>query len=338
MWIWLLLGVFLSSFLVTGLYRRYALHKLIVDIPNNRSSHTKPTPRGGGVAIVITFSAALWLFQSQLGLSLNHLLGFLIPAIMLSTVSFIDDHGHVKARWRLLAQFSAASVGLYLLGGVASLRAADVNVQSPLILSVIFTLLLVWLVNLYNFMDGIDGIASLQAIVVSTALAIILWLLSPNEVEFIIPLLLMSATAGFLCWNFPKAKIFMGDIGSCFIGLMIGLFTIHFMQFNSELFWCAVIMLGTFVVDASVTLFRRMFRGEKIHVAHREHAYQHSAQVYGHVLVSIAYALIAILWLFPLALLAAFTIIDGFIVMLIAYIPLIMLAVRLRAGLPELAA
>lgn len=332
---WLIFtSIFALSFLATGLYRRYALHRLILDVPNNRSSHTQPTPRGGGIAIVVSYVLALLIFQSQLGLDDNHVLAYSVPGLIIATVSFIDDHGHVPAHWRLLVQIIAVSLGLYFLGGVTTLSFLGISIQSSLILNILIAIALVWLINLYNFMDGIDGIASLETIAVCAGLALILWLLAPNQKQYILPLALMAAASGFLCWNFPKAKIFMGDIGSCFLGIEIGLFAIYFSQTNSNLFWSTFILLGAFIVDASVTLMRRMYRGEKIYIAHREHAYQHSAVRYNnHAVVSLAYAAVTVLWLLPLALLVANEYLDGMCAIIIAYIPLVLSAFKLRAGL-----
>lgn len=330
-----LLIVFVGSFLLTGLYRQIALRKLLLDIPNERSSHNIPTPRGGGVAIVVMYLLPLIFVGQQLGLSTNQLLGFVVPGCLLAVISYIDDLNHVNPIWRFGVQITAAALGVYWLGGMP-----NVTTALPPVLHLVFLValifLLVWIINLYNFMDGINGIASLEAIAVCIGLSVLLWLAFPDINHFLLPVFLAMATAGFCCWNFPKAKIFMGDIGSCFIGLHLGLFAVYFSQLNIEFLWCTIILLGTFISDATVTLIHRMLRREKIYLAHREHAYQHLAIKLGsHVPVSIAYALITMVWLLPMASL----VVTGYLTwpagMLIAYLPLVGAVFVFHAGSPK---
>ncbi len=327
-----LLAVFFGSFLLTGLYRKIALRKLLLDIPNERSSHSIPTPRGGGVAIVMTYLLSLIFINQQLDLSFSQLLGFIVPGCLLAVVSYIDDLNHVNPIWRFGVQIVAVALGVYWLGGMPNVTTA---LPSILYLVFLFALvfLLVWIINLYNFMDGINGIASLEAIAVCIGLSILLWLAFPDINHFLLPIVLAVATVGFCCWNFPKAKIFMGDIGSCFIGLQLGLFAVYFSQLSIEFFWCTIILLGTFISDATVTLARRLLRGEKIYLAHREHAYQHLAIKLGsHVPVSVAYASITVLWLLPIAILVINESLTWSVGVLTAYTPLITAALIFRAG------
>lgn len=328
-----LFAAFVSSFLLTGLYRQIALRKLLLDIPNERSSHRAPTPRGGGIAIVMVYLFSLILLYQHLELSVTQLLGFVIPGCLLAVVSYIDDMGHVKPLWRMTIQIGAASLGIYCLGGIPNTVASYLPLPLQSVILVAAILLLVWIINLYNFMDGIDGIASLEAIAVCSGLSLLLWLSSPASNHFIMPLILVVAVAGFCCWNFPKAKIFMGDIGSCFIGLQLGLFAIYYAHLDINFFWCVIILLGTFISDATVTLVRRFLRGQKIYLAHREHAYQHLAIKLGnHVSISIAYALITLLWLLPIASLVVMMKLHWAIGVVIAYLPLVMAVLVFRAG------
>ena len=327
-----LLAILAGSFLLTGLYRQFALRKLLLDIPNERSSHNVPTPRGGGIAIVVLYLLSITLLQSSLGLSMEQLSGFAIPGCLLAVISYIDDLNHVQPIWRLIVQITAAALGIYWLGGVPDI-VAELAPAFQLMIVCGAVILLVWLVNLYNFMDGINGIASLEAISVCSGLAVLLWLAFPGANHFVLPLILAVATAGFCCWNFPNAKIFMGDIGSCFIGLQLGLFAIYFSRLDINFFWAVMILLGTFVSDASVTLLRRLLRREKIYMAHREHAYQHLAFKLGnHTPVAIAYALITLLWLLPVASLVMTNKLAVIWGLGIAYIPLIAIVYIRRAG------
>lgn len=212
---WLLAAVFIVSWGLTFVLRRYALAKSLMDIPNERSSHVVPTPRGGGVAIVMSFVLALpALYDSGL-LEFNLFCGLLGSCLLVALIGFADDHGHIAARWRLLGHFLAAIWALYWMGGMAPVSIFGVGIQLGWAGSVLAAIYLVWMLNLYNFMDGIDGIASVQAIFVCLA-GCVISLMAGNQSVLFVSLFLASAVAGFLLWNFPPARIFMGDAGSGF--------------------------------------------------------------------------------------------------------------------------
>ncbi|MCF6236003.1 MAG: glycosyltransferase family 4 protein [Gammaproteobacteria bacterium] len=333
-WIALLMGG--ASWGLTGFLRSYALKKQLIDVPNNRSSHTVPTPRGGGVAIVVTFLLAL-LFLGFFNMLPADLVWALVGAgVGVALVGFIDDHGHISARWRLLVHFLCAGWALAWLGGLPPLPIFGIVLDIGWFGYLLAAFFLVWLLNLYNFMDGIDGLASIEAVTVCLSGAVLYMLVSVNNgVE--IPLLLLTTTvAGFLLWNFPKAKIFMGDAGSGFVGMVLGIFTIQAAWVMPELFWGWIILLGAFVVDATVTLVRRVLRGDKFYEAHRSHAYQYASRQYkGHVSVSIAFGIINLCWLLPIAVFVSIGWLDGVAGVVVAYLPLVMLAYRFKAGANE---
>jgi Fuc2NAc and GlcNAc transferase len=199
----------------------------------------------------------------------------------------------------------------------------------------IISLYVVWMLNLTNFMDGIDGIASVETITVCAGAAFSSVLASPNARLWLAPLVLASATLGFLVWNWPPAKIFMGDVGSGFLGLMLAVLALEAAWAAPRLFWSWVILFGVFVVDATVTLIRRVARGERFYEAHRSHAYQHVATRRGaHQPVTLAVGAINLCWLLPLALLVALGRLDGLAALAVAYTPLVIGAVRMGAGKP----
>ncbi len=182
-------------------------------------------------------------------------------------------------------------------------------------------------------MDGIDGIAGIEAVTVCAGGVVLALVSGASDGLFAVPVLLASASAGFLFWNFPKAMVFMGDVGSGFIGTMLGVLSIGCWRHSQELFWGWLILLGAFVVDASVTLLRRALRGEKIYLPHRSHAYQRMALRLGaHAPVSLAYGAVNIFWLLPVAVLVAAGILDGASGLVVAYLPLAAAAVRQGAG------
>lgn len=330
-WFCLLSG--LMTWALTGMLRRYAILKSLIDIPNERSSHTVPTPRGGGVAFVVVFLPALFFLHRVGLLATGLLLALLGSGALVAITGFLDDHAHIAARWRLLMHFIAATWGLYWLGGVPDMVFGGYVIDLGLAGHVLGLFYLVWLLNLYNFMDGIDGIAGIEAVTVSLGGALLIIFGTESSGQFWALVLLAVTVAGFLCWNFPPAKIFMGDAGSGFLGIVFGLFSIQAAWNAPKFFWSWLILLGVFIVDASFTLSRRYFRGEKVYEAHRSHAYQYAARLYNaHKPVSLAVGAINVCWLIPIALWVGIGGLDGFWGFVIAYIPVVLLAFHFKAG------
>ncbi|MNJ17999.1 putative undecaprenyl-phosphate N-acetylglucosaminyl 1-phosphate transferase [compost metagenome] len=329
---WLFPIVLVISLLMTGALRRYAIAKSIIDVPNARSSHSVPTPRGGGVAIVIAFLLALVALTVAEGEDLSVLLALAGAGALIAILGFMDDHGHIAARWRLLGHFVAAAWVLGWLGGLPPLEVFGLTLNLGWFGAILAAVYLVWLLNLYNFMDGIDGIASIEAITVCLGACLLYWVAGVGHLV-VLPMLLAVAVAGFLFWNFPPAKIFMGDAGSGFLGIMLGALSLQAAWTSSQLFWCWLILLGVFIVDATFTLLRRLSRGDKVYEAHRSHAYQFASRQYGkHLPVTLVVAALNVFWLLPVALSVMLLGVDGALALVIAYVPLVVLAVRYRAG------
>ncbi|MDR0210295.1 MAG: glycosyltransferase family 4 protein [Pseudomonas putida] len=330
-----LILAFFSSLILTGLLRRYALARSIIDIPNARSSHTVPTPRGGGVAIVITFLACSFLYLFVERDQWQLLTGVIGSGVLISLIGFMDDHGHVAARWRLLGHFCAAIWLLFYLDGGAPLEVFGLKIDTPWVIFAFWTIYLVWLLNLYNFMDGIDGLASIEAITCTLSICTIYWFLGLEHLV-ILPLLLAVAVLGFLFWNFPPAKIFMGDAGSGFLGIMLGALSLQGGRVSPSIFIVWLILLGVFIVDATYTLLRRILNGDKVYEAHRSHAYQFASRLYGrHLPVTLGVFVINVFWLLPLAFIVAKGWVSGSVGLIVAYLPLIGLAIKYRAGKVE---
>ncbi|SDK05868.1 MraY family glycosyltransferase [Pseudomonas indica] len=325
---WLLPVVAGLALLLTGVMRRYALSRSLMDIPNARSSHSQPTPRGGGVAIVVSFLAALPLLALHGLLPWPMLWAFLGAGGLAAGVGFLDDRSHVAPRWRLLAHFLAAFWLLAWVQGLPPLALLGRSLDLGGIGYVLAAFYLVWLLNLYNFMDGIDGIASMEAICVCLGGAV-LYALIGQPLLALTPLLLVAAVAGFLYWNFPPARIFLGDSGSGFIGIVLGGLSLQAAWVDSRLLWGWLILLGVFLTDATLTLFRRLARGERILEAHRSHAYQVAARRYGaHLPVTLATGALTLCWLLPLAAWVALGDLDGLLGLALAYAPLGLLVMR----------
>lgn len=334
--IWWLLPVLAGvSLLLTGVLLRYSLAHSLVDVPNARSSHAVPTPRGGGVAIVLSFLAALPLLAVLDFLAWPVMWALLGAGAWVAVVGFLDDHGHIAARWRLLAHFIGAAWALGWMGGLPALVVFGFDLALGWLGYVLAALYLVWLLNLYNFMDGIDGIASVEAISVCLGGAL-LYVLLGEPTAAVAPLLLAVAVAGFLFWNFPPARIFMGDAGSGFLGIVLGVLSLQAAWIAPQLLWSWLILLGVFIVDATWTLFRRLLRGDKVYEAHRSHAYQYAARQFGkHLPVTLAVAALNLFWLIPIAVWVGVGGGDGVLGLLLAYLPLIWIVVKYRAGTQE---
>ncbi|WP_020411330.1 MraY family glycosyltransferase [Microbulbifer variabilis] len=337
MTILLLFSVACVSLFMTGALRRYALTRSLMDIPNARSSHSVPTPRGGGVAIVVAFLVTLPVLTWANMLSWDVMWALLGAGTGVAVIGFLDDHGHIPARWRLLGHFTAAIWALFWLGGLPPLSLFGMPLDLGWIGHVLAAVYLVWLLNLYNFMDGIDGVASVEAICVCLGGALLYAVLgftgSLQTPVWITPLLLAVAVVGFLFWNFPPARIFMGDAGSGFLGITLGILSLQAAWVAPQLLWSWLILLGVFVLDATWTLMRRLLRGEKVYEAHRSHAYQYASRQFGnHLPVTLAVLGINLLWLLPIALWVGLGELNGMLGLLIAYFPLLVLAVKFKAG------
>ncbi len=282
----------IAAWWLTGLTRRYALRREMLDIPNQRSSHSVPTPRGGGVAIVIVASAAhlvaAWLYPGQAGLVL--LLGMTLAGY--ATLGWLDDHYDLSTIVRLLVQL------LLALAVMSWLIVNDFWIIGDLpavILTGVAIVWMVWMANLYNFMDGIDGIAAVETLVLAVTAGA--WFgAAGSEGIMLASLAVAGAAIGFLGWNWAPAKIFMGDVGSVSLGAFFALLALLGASVYAMPFSAFVILYGVFLVDASVTLLRRVVRGEKWWQAHRSHYYQRLVQSgWSHARVSTAVLIINVM-------------------------------------------
>ena len=323
---------FLLAFAMTYFMRAYALKKNIIDNPNERSSHSVPTPRGGGVAVVGSYLLALAVLIYSQQLTVHIGLTLIAAGLVIALLGFLDDHGHINSMLRLAVHFLVAIGVVISLGGFSEITAFN-GLQLGFIANIIAVLFLVWLLNLYNFMDGINGIASVEAITTVVSMAILYYVVNTTLNSDIL-WLLAASVFGFLLWNFPKAKIFMGDACSGFLGLTLGILALIALKENLALFCAWIICLGVFVVDATYTLIKRVLSGYKMYDAHRSHSYQILSRKCGsHTPVTLAVAAINLLWLFPIAYM---TVTQAWAypewAVLIAYIPLLFVAIKFKAG------
>ncbi|MDR2011499.1 MAG: glycosyltransferase family 4 protein [Rhodanobacter sp.] len=266
--------------LCTALSIRYAHRKRLLDLPGQRRSHRVPTPRGGGIAIVVAMLAGgiamMFLMESFHPLALAL---WVPPIVGIALVGWIDDHGGLSAAKRFAMHCIATLwvfMALPLLPIWNGSDALLVNKLTIVVIVFVAIIATVWSINLHNFMDGINGILTVQAIFVFIALA----LLSPwrhvHDIGFNLMLVCAAACLGFLPFNFPHARIFMGDVGSGTLGFAIALAVLWpFQMFKPRMADMTGIMLcSAFVTDATCTLLSRMLSGRRWYSAHREHLYQ----------------------------------------------------------------
>ncbi len=262
-----LAGIF--SFCLTYLTRKVAIKKSMLDLPNERSSHTIPTPRGGGIAIALTWflSISILYYHHQIDKSLFLAL---FSGLLLSVISLLDDIYTLKNKPRLLVQAIVSGLGLYFIGGFHSIDLGFIVFSNPYVLNSIAFFTIIWFINLFNFIDGIDGYASSESIFVIATLYFF------TGESFL--LFLLMALVGFLPWNWDKAKIFMGDVGSTLLGYTCIILLFYFHKMHMVSLFEGLILTSLFWFDATYTLIRRFLNKENIGQAHRKHAYQRLIQ------------------------------------------------------------
>jgi UDP-N-acetylmuramyl pentapeptide phosphotransferase/UDP-N-acetylglucosamine-1-phosphate transferase len=246
---------------------RYLSSRNLLDAVNDRSSHETPKPRGGGIAIVLAITIAMLLAAFLSDAVPANVLFALLPFCALAMLSWRDDRAPLPWRFRLLVHAGAVAVGLMLL--------LESNAAAPMALLALPVLFLVWLwfVNAYNFMDGIDGMAAIEAISIGLGLALCGWLTDASLIAA--GMIGAASAAGFLLVNWAPSRIFMGDVGSIALGWLFG-FLLCGLALQG--YWAAALTLPAyFLADATLTLLKRLWRGENITEAHRSHWYQQAA-------------------------------------------------------------
>jgi Fuc2NAc and GlcNAc transferase len=332
-WFLVVIAAFVIAIVTTGIMRRFALQRNLMDVPNERSSHASPTPRGGGVGIVIAFFAAAVLL-AVLGLVDAKILGaLLIGGGLMALVGFIDDRWQLRATVRFSVHLAAALLVVILLGGIPEAALLRWGLHGTWIGAFIAVLVLVWTANLFNFMDGIDGIAGSEAVFVSGAGALLNWHQGGPPGLTAAMLCLAAASLGFLRWNWPPAGIFMGDVGSGFLGFTLAALGLAANQVGTIPFEAWGILGGFFFVDATITLLRRAVRGDQWFEAHRIHAYQQLTRRWkAHLPVTLSVSAINLTWLLPWAWLAVRTPASAKYFLIAALAPLVVFVILAGAG------
>ncbi|MDT8338265.1 MAG: glycosyltransferase family 4 protein [Sulfurimonas sp.] len=259
----------IASFTLTYLIKNYAIKKSLVAEVNERSSHDVPTPHGGGIAIALTWFAGLvYLYMYEM--IEPNLFYALMMGVVVSAVSYADDLFELSPKVRLLVQSGVAIGGLVALGGLEAIDFGFFTAENQIVTNTFAFFMIVWFINLYNFLDGIDGYAGSEALFLALA-GLILF----GGEHFMV---LAVSVLGFLFWNWHRAKIFMGDVGSTLLGYTVAIFTVYYANESTQNLWIWIILFGVFWFDATLTLIRRKLKGEKLSQAHKKHAYQRLTQ------------------------------------------------------------
>jgi len=274
----IILLAFICSLLLTRSLSTPGTWFYILDHPNERSLHDSPTPRAGGLAIIIAIAVFLGFLSVTTDFRLSGIFWLAIASVLVAVVSYIDDHMSLPFLLRLIVQTTAA--GLLIYGGfsISDIQFPGFLLELPDLVSYLITgLFIVWMTNLYNFMDGMDGFAGGMTVIGFGTLALVGWL-AGNDDFMLVNIVIAAATAGFLVFNFPPARIFMGDVGSSFLGFLVAGNSIWASKLEILPLWFSILIFSPFIVDATVTLLRRLINGEKIWEAHKTHFYQILAQ------------------------------------------------------------
>ena len=237
---------FVLSAIGAVILTRYTLQLKLLDVPNERSSHTNPTPRGGGIAIVATctIGIALALLTGYLDLALGIVL--LAGGLVVAVVGFVDDFKGVSTRTRLAIHFCVALLALSVMEGTSTLQIGNRNVELVGVWYVVAILGVIWTMNLFNFMDGIDGIAASESAFIALSGALISIPMAISTGVSVFAAMLAGSSLGFLRWNWQPARVFMGDVGSCYIGYVLAVLVLASSSQHSAAIWVWLVLGGGF--------------------------------------------------------------------------------------------
>lgn len=324
---------FLISLFLTRQYRVFATERKLLDVPNERSSHVDPVPRGAGISFFIAFNVILGFLLWRHHITLEYAFPLLLGGTGVVLLGYWDDVSSVAAGIRLFVHF-LASIFIFSLLSSGFTRTVEISFlpSLPWLTGIFCVLFIMWFINLYNFMDGCDGLATSIGIAGAGLIAVIS-LIQGNINLALIYIVLAYALGGFLVFNWSPAKVFMGDAGAYFLGYVFGSLALISKMYYSSSLYVHLIIFGCFVVDATWTLLRRAARGEKVYLGHKMHAFQKLLERgWGHARVTSLYVLVTVLWLFPMSLLCVYNQEYGFRFLVIAYIPLFIFALAVGAG------
>ncbi len=329
-------AAFVVSVCGTWILRRWATQRGLIDVPNARSSHSMPTPRGGGAAILMAFVLAVFVLFLRGWMQGQILIALMAGGGAVALVGFFDDLKDISAAVRFSVHLGAGALAVALIGGLSEPILASWGLHGNWLGNFLTVTIIVSVINVFNFMDGIDGLAGIEAIFVASSGAI-LNAFAGGEFGITAAMLsLAAASAGFLIWNWPPASIFLGDIGSGFLGVTLSILALSASNSTGIPLEVWGILAGVFLVDTTVTLVRRMARGDPWLQPHRLHGYQHLARrLKSHSRVTLIVTVINFFWLLPWAWFAVLSPGLAKVALAASLAPLFACALRIGAGRPE---
>jgi Fuc2NAc and GlcNAc transferase len=328
------IGIGIITCLIAFFLSQYLVRKNIIDIPSERSSHATEKPRGGGISFILGISAILGLAWYRGIIDLPLLLVISLPGLMIAIVGFIDDVKSLTLKPRLITQVCAAAIAICLIP-LPGIQFGSYSLDQTFWLIPLYLLSTIWFINLYNFMDGIDGIASLEAISILLSAGYILALDQDSDSASLL-FALTAPVLGFLVWNFPRSIIFMGDVGSGYLGFILAMAAYWTSATTSLNIWTWIILGTLFIADSTYTLIHRIRSGQAWTQPHSLHGYQILARrLDSHTRVNAILLGVNLLYLLPLAWYSTKSPGHAWILTLVAYIPFIVAYRILGAGNPS---
>jgi len=291
----LLAAAFAITVVGTLAFRQLAIRLGITAAPNFRTLHEGLKPRAGGIVFALVFVCAceaVWMWG---GLSSRMALALIGGGAVATVFGFADDVLNIGVRWKLFAQMALTAWTLLVFGG----SPVDLPISPAWLDAGLAWFALVWLINLYNFMDGIDGMAASGAVFLSVGAALALWLTGHADLVLVLGLLAVSA-GGFLLFNWQPSRLFMGDAGSVFLGYVFGVLIVGTVGQSQISMWSWMVLFGYFAVDTTTTTILRVFLTDRWYGEHRSHAYQNLARLHNHRVVVSGVTAYHVVWLLPL--------------------------------------
>ncbi|MFT6287122.1 MAG: Fuc2NAc and GlcNAc transferase [Alcanivorax sp.] len=315
---------FVASALGCWVYLKLAQRWNIVDRPNDRSSHTQATPHGGGIPLLLSMLLAMSICAIGSYSWHSSLLILAGLALALTLLGVVDDMRGLSVKFRFACYSGTAALGVWWL-------TPEAQAAASLTFSLFSVLAILWALNLYNFMDGIDGIAAVQCFLAASGAGLLVFVGGNDGQYALFCLILAFSHLGFLIWNWPPARLFMGDAGSVPTGFLLAGLAFLGEVSGALPAVCWLILLAIFITDSSWTLCWRLSKGHRIFQAHRLHAYQRLSRHWqSHLAVDFVVIAMNALWLFPLAWAAKIWPEWQLILVIVAYFPLLCAMAKLR--------
>lgn len=332
--VWILLAALIGAASLTWVLIKFFTLRRWLDEPDHRSAHVRPMPSAGGLGMLVPFLLATGYFVTTGAMSAKTGL-LLFGCLPIALVGLIDDFRRLSIRVRLPVQVASAVWVVYWVGELQAVPFGSWTLEHAAVLRLLAIVSFVWLLNLFNFMDGIDGLAATETGFV-TLLSCLLVITAEDTSLITVASLTCAVAMGFLFWNWAPAKIFMGDTGSNFLAFVIGALALISLGNGSLNPWTWLLLLGIFVVDSSYTLLVRVLTRQRWYAAHSSHGYQVAARrLNSHQRVTLLALAINVGWLAPLAWLATRHPQAGLFLTALGWMPLVVLAALLGAGKTE---